>query len=80
MATGVVVAGLAAFAVFAVQAGLDWMWESTACAVLGLAAAGCAVAASRPAAGRRPGASGFARRWPSSPCWRSPSSCRRSSR
>lgn len=56
VATGVVAAGLASFAVFTVQAGLDWMWESTACAVLGLASAGCALAASRSTLdrGRRP--------------------------
>jgi hypothetical protein len=41
---GAVAASLAAFVVFAVQAGVDWMWESTACAVLGLGAGACALA------------------------------------
>jgi hypothetical protein len=51
---GATAAALAAFVVFAVQAGVDWMWESTAVAVLGLAAAGCAVAAGQlPSAPRR---------------------------
>jgi O-antigen ligase len=52
---GAIAAALTAFLVFAVQAGVDWMWESTAVAVLGLAAAGCAVAARQVAAPpRRP--------------------------
>jgi tetratricopeptide (TPR) repeat protein len=39
-------AGLVAvFCVFALQAGVDWMWESTAVAVLALAAIACASAA-----------------------------------
>lgn len=53
--TGAATAALAAFLVFAVQAGVDWMWESTAVAVVGLAAAGCAIAARQAAAPpRRP--------------------------
>jgi Flp pilus assembly protein TadD len=49
---GASAAALAAAAAFMVQAGVDWMWESTACAVLGLVVGACGVAAAAPPAHR----------------------------
>jgi tetratricopeptide (TPR) repeat protein len=42
---GAVVAAMAAFAVWLVQAGVDWMWEETVLAVVALVAAGAGCAA-----------------------------------
>jgi hypothetical protein len=51
-ARGAAVGCTAAFIVFCVSAGVDWMWESTAVACAGLILGTLAVAGSRPLAGR----------------------------